>query len=66
MQPNAWSPLALSVARYGVFRVHDDGRRELVTPIGTYLQADETAGAMRDEMTDEERADGWNYLPGKV
>ncbi len=44
-----------------VARVWDDGRSEVVVPALTPEQAETRAGRMRDAMTDDECAEGWNY-----
>lgn len=48
---------------FGVYRVNDDGRRELIRYTKRYDEADATAGRLRDESSDDEIAQGWNYLP---
>lgn len=62
----AYAAAKLTRARFGVFRVYDDGRKELVTPVGSHAEAAEAAGSMRDEMTDAECGADWNYQPGKM
>lgn len=49
--------------RYGVWRVNDDGRRELWCSAANYNNAALLASAFRDESTEDEIAQGWNYLP---
>jgi hypothetical protein len=60
-------PLALaSYGPWGVVRLNDDGRREVVNRGMCWLAAEKLAGAMRDQSTEREIAEGWNYLPAKV
>jgi hypothetical protein len=49
--------------RWGVVRVNDDGRRELVNGGMCALAAEKVAGALRDASTEEQIEAGWNFLP---
>lgn len=51
---------------WSVVRVNDDGRREVVNDRMCYAAAEKVAGALRDASTDNEVAEGWNYLPQKI
>lgn len=72
LPPRPTSPRALEDARaemskhvgnWLVIALNDDGRFVPVRRGLTYSQADELAGRMRDESTEDAVAAGWNYLP---
>lgn len=59
-------PLLASPAPRGswaVYRVNDDGRREMVRGLLDPDAARTLAGKMRDRCPDSDLEAGWNYLP---